>query len=204
MTYRCSLRYRLRGQTSLLVSSHQRSLTSIAQDTLSIVASLILPEVKSIRSIDMDSSQTPSHVCTFDSSPDGHDPSPCDLYHRMVMQERLVMECKRRNKCQRLIRRGWASIKATVAKWEEGLKERKGRLFDRLRYQPILFLTYSVPLHRSSPPLSDLFGLAPCASDQPLPQYCSHNPPYRLLCQLNPIVHRFIVPNRELHHHPHR
>lgn len=49
------------------------------------------------------------------------------------------MECKRRSKCQRLIRRGWARIKATVAKWEEGLKERKGRLFDRLSYLPIVF-----------------------------------------------------------------
>lgn len=138
----------------------------------------------------MDSSLAPSHVCIFDESPDTHNPSPCDLYHRMVMQERLVMECERRSKCRSLIRRGWARIKVTLAKWEDGMNERRGRLLISQRMWSSNFLTCPLPFHRSSPPLPDIFELASCPPHLPLLQHFSLNPPQHLFFYLDRSIHR--------------
>lgn len=135
----------------------------------------------------MDSSPLSPHVCELDASPDIHNPSPCDLYRRMVMQEQMVMESTRRSKRRSLIGRGWARFKVTVTKWVDGMNEARGRfLVFSMGMQSSKFLTYSfLSFLRSPPSLPNIFKLAPRTSHLRLLEYFSLNPPQQLYYHIN-------------------
>lgn len=148
----------------------------------------------------MDSSPVSPHVCELDASPDIHNPSPCDLYRRMVMQEQLVMESTQRSKRRSLVRRGWARVKVTVTKWVDGMNEARGRFLDfSKKIQSSKFLTCSfLPILRSSPSLPNISELAPRACHMRLLEYFSLNPPQQLHLHLDRPIRRANEPNREL------
>lgn len=150
-----------------------------------------------LRSSEMDSSPLLSHVCVSDASPDFHNPSPCDLYRRMVMQEQLVMESTRRSKRRSLVRRGWARVKVTVTKWVDGMNEARGRFLVFLKgYHLQAFLTCPFsPFLRSSPSLPNIVKLAPGPSHLRLLEHFSLNPPQQLHVHLDRSVRRTNEPD---------
>lgn len=151
----------------------------------------------------MDSSLPQSHVCISNPLPDTHNPSPCDLYQRMIKQERMVMECERRSDSRNLIRRGWARVKSALVKWEEGFKEKRGKLVVELSLYPML-LTCQLSSHRSSPSFRDILRFAPRTPHLRLLKHVPLNSPPNLLNHVDLGVHRAHGPDRELFNHPHR